>query len=209
MKTLFIIFLSSTILLLLLCIGLITVSILCRPKKRAEQYRTMKMWDDLAKKYNITYFITCGTLLGSVRGKDLIPWDNDIDICILAEDHPKVEKLQKDLENSDYTVNFSGAQRFYNNKKIWIDLYFIEKVNDRYQYTEDWARERWPKEYYMEEEIFPLTSYRLGELELPGPNQHLPYLERVYGKNWKIPQITSIPVIGKLLLFCAKILGKK
>ena len=41
----------------------------------------------------ITYFIDGGTLLGAVRHKDLIPYDDDIDIGTFYPDFPKLAML--------------------------------------------------------------------------------------------------------------------
>lgn len=53
----------------------------------AKLYDILCMVDDICKKEGVRYFLDGGTEIGSVREKDFIAWDDDLDIKVLREDY--------------------------------------------------------------------------------------------------------------------------
>ena len=51
------------------------------------QLKILDSIDDFCKKNGIQYFLFSGTLIGAVRHKGYIPWDDDVDICMKRKDY--------------------------------------------------------------------------------------------------------------------------
>ena len=59
----------------------------------AVELRLLKAVVALCDKYGLRYSIYCGTLLGAVRHKGFIPWDDDVDLLMTREEFTKFRQI--------------------------------------------------------------------------------------------------------------------
>ena len=88
----------------------------------------LKQITDYCTENNLTYWINYGTLLGAVRHKGFIPWDDDLDICMPRDDWEKLIKLlDEKFKNSNYCYHISDCLRiFYKNTPLQLDIFPLD-----------------------------------------------------------------------------------
>ena len=63
------------------------------PHKQTLSY-LFNYWMALDHRYNLSSFLCRGSLIGSLRDRDLIPYDRDIDVCMTWENYQKLRLLK-------------------------------------------------------------------------------------------------------------------
>ena len=62
-------------------------------QRQAVELELLKEFHNYCRNENLTYFLSSGSLLGAIRHKGFIPWDDDIDVYMPYEDYIKFMKL--------------------------------------------------------------------------------------------------------------------
>lgn len=79
----------------------------------------MMVFDDVCKKHNLTYFLEAGSLLGAIRHKGFIPWDDDVDVLMPRKDYQKFLELSNEFSAPYFLQTpYTDTGYFYSFAKI-------------------------------------------------------------------------------------------
>jgi len=148
--------------------------------------------DEIFRKYNIVYWLDCGTLLGAIREKDFIEWDkDDIDIGVYNSiflDYNLWTKILKEFTKKNIKVvtiwgdSVFSCRKYDNTESCILDVHTVQKKGNKYHSE--------MKDVYFE---YPDNMFnQLDTVEFQGKTFKVPhnpekYLELLYGITWKEP----------------------
>lgn len=155
----------------------------------------------LLEKKSIRYCLDGGTLLGIYREGRLLPWDNDLDFFVRAEDAEKIERLRLRLLFMGYGLSRSfvsednifvpaGSPRIFkikslrkfNGNRIVVDLIFKYADESHYHWLigeNPYVHKKVARKHYD-----ALDSLQFAGRQYPIPSDVETYLSARYG-DWK------------------------
>jgi lipopolysaccharide cholinephosphotransferase len=129
------------------------------------------------------YLLFDGALLGIAREGNFIPWDDDVDIAILAEEAPgRIFKVLDDLESAGFSLKLFrlGYWRIDLSKrdcKYTLQFYYLEGEMRRAGVIQH------PRRFFDE-----TASIEFRGRSYPRPADLEGYFARQYGPDWRTPK---------------------
>lgn len=186
---------------------------------------------EICEKYGLRYYASCGTLLGAVRHKGFIPWDDDMDLFLMWPDYQRLmEVAQKEcqypyffqsiysepdampsacrLRRSDTTGftkwEYANAGEGYN-KGIFIDIFPLFYVPD----DPEERKEQKQNVIHIWECIRGYGAWRqqqAGRVAPPEYAQYIPVFQKLWEEKGQLPDMTALK--EAYLLACASHSGR-
>lgn len=162
-------------------------------------------FDQLCKKEGYAYSLAGGTLLGAIRHKDLIPWDDDIDLFMLREDYEsllkkydgkfflnpyyKIVSIDQGLIGQSFarmidTRTRTICKQSLSLRNLWIDIFPVDEVPDDLVKRESFQKEMYSLRRWRL--LFNLPPWRGKTLSIKLKKTPIGIIARWLGLNTKI-----------------------
>lgn len=152
---------------------------------------TFKAFDAFCRKHDINYYAAYGTLIGAVRHKGLIPWDDDIDVLMLPDDYNKF---------CSYRGNVDGHYDIVDSRDENYWLLTLAKFVD--MNTTLWEMEEYPCVTGVYIDVFPLYENNYDQaVKLKAQYEKFAVLLKRSMMHYSFNKVWSILYRGRILTF--------
>ncbi len=157
-----------------------------------ELYQMMKVVHEVFGKYGIEYWVQGGTILGALRHKGMIPWDDDLDVNIDVTQENAFLALIPVFKQNGYSITnpYPNQHWIYKIRPLKpggmvLDIFLTVRKPDKVVYKYHWFKRDGQPIYVTKDELYPLKLYPFGEIQIYGPKNPEPYLDASFTKEWR------------------------
>ncbi len=172
-----------------------TIIISANQNKVANQLKTLvRAWIELSAKNNITWWCGAGTLLGAIRDKGLIHYDDDIDFYFHFDNYERINKM---ICGDEYEIAVCEQGFQFHKKGIkypFIDLWVLAPnpnnitqlilagpiINNKPSYIADIM---WPSDITDITDICELEEVPFEDLNVFVPRNSIKHCQKLYGND--------------------------
>lgn len=138
-----------------------------------------KFTKEFLSQHNLRYIACGGTVLGAVRHKGFIPWDDDIDIYMPREDYNKLFDYANEMRNHGYELIS------FNDKGYYLPFAKISSLTSTI-----WEIEHLPYVMGVYVDIFPLDYFNEDDNVITG----LQHSQKYIFANHYVPSISKCDI---------------
>lgn len=141
----------------------------------------VKWFHEFCVANNLRYYAVGGTMLGAVRHKGFIPWDDDIDVGMPRDDYDRFSNLMKEdcssiyrleapFENKDYVYQFFKLYdttttlientRYKTKRGIYIDIFPLDGIGNTLEESKRNFRRIDKNNNYIMTKVCALSNHR-------------------------------------------------
>lgn len=155
---------------------------------------------------SVRLYLLCGTCLGAVRDRAIIPYDPDADIGVLLEDFPKVLAAIPELIRHGFYILYAKKWTLtlgIPGQAFHIDIMVVKPVQNPIARLFGF---RWffDQRFYKENYISDSESIMFLDRKFYVPSPVQAYLKQLYGADWETPQQHKpsgvLPLFTQLIL---------
>lgn len=82
-------------------------------KLQLTQLEILKVFDEFCRAHDLKYSLYAGSLLGAVRHRGFIPWDDDLDVCMSREEYDRFLKLWPEHPVEGYVLQNKENSKYF------------------------------------------------------------------------------------------------
>lgn len=158
----------------------------------------LKVFIDICDKLDLKYYMACGSVLGAVKYGGFIPWDDDVDVCLLRPDYEIfVNEASKYLPEHLFLQNYktdpdypSVTSKIRDSRTTWIEKGVAHLDINHGIYLD----------------VFPIDGYPNAPSEQKRFERRKMHHERIRAISYRAP-VDPMAVRTNLILIANKLFG--